>query len=475
MAQRVAIALALAGKPSLLDRRRADDGARRHDPGRDPRSAARPHRRTRDVDHPRHARPRRRRRHLRRRLGHVRRRDRRDRIGPRRADAARAPVHDGAAGRRSARDPRSRRHDEAGVDPGPGAAARFVDERMPLRSALPVREGRMPRDRAARTPRGGRAAPCAACAATRCGAARKSGDCPSRREDDDDRHRRARRVGCRRDRAAARGAQSRRPLRQEGPAPRSTTCRSPSRAARPSAWSASPDPGKTTIGRAILGLQPVTSGQILFDGKDITRASVAERRALQGDLRAVFQDPFSSLNPRRPIGDAHHRAAAGRAACRAPSATGASKEVLDAVGLAAGLRSALPAAVLGRPASAHRDRPGAGHRSAARGLRRGGQRARSLHAGAGAEPARRPACRRGPRLPLHRPRHGGRGVPRPARRRAQPWTDHGAGADGRGAAATRSITTPACSWPHRPFPIPTSRRVAARLWQELKADGAGAA
>lgn len=61
--------------------------------------------------------------------------------------------------------------------------------------------------------------------------------------------------------------------------------------------------GKTTIGRAILGLQPVTSGEIWFDGKDITRASVAERRALQGDLRAVFQDPFSSLNPRRHIGD----------------------------------------------------------------------------------------------------------------------------------------------------------------------------
>ncbi|MFH8250161.1 ATP-binding cassette domain-containing protein [Microbacterium sp. B2969] len=62
--------------------------------------------------------------------------------------------------------------------------------------------------------------------------------------------------------------------------------------------------GKTTIGRAILGLLPVTEGQIIFDGRDITRASVAERRALQGDLRAVFQDPFSSLNPRRVIGDA---------------------------------------------------------------------------------------------------------------------------------------------------------------------------
>ena len=62
--------------------------------------------------------------------------------------------------------------------------------------------------------------------------------------------------------------------------------------------------GKTTIGRAILGLVPVTSGQIIFEGRDITRLSAAERRTLQGDLRAVFQDPFSSLNPRRPIGDA---------------------------------------------------------------------------------------------------------------------------------------------------------------------------
>ncbi|SBS71178.1 ATP-binding cassette domain-containing protein [uncultured Microbacterium sp.] len=62
--------------------------------------------------------------------------------------------------------------------------------------------------------------------------------------------------------------------------------------------------GKTTIGRAILGLVPVTSGQILFRGRDITRASAAQRRELRGDLRAVFQDPFSSLNPRRPIGDA---------------------------------------------------------------------------------------------------------------------------------------------------------------------------
>jgi len=62
--------------------------------------------------------------------------------------------------------------------------------------------------------------------------------------------------------------------------------------------------GKTTIGRAILGLIPVAGGRIVFDGHDITNAGPAQRRSLQGELRAVFQDPFSSLDPRRPVGDA---------------------------------------------------------------------------------------------------------------------------------------------------------------------------
>lgn len=90
--------------------------------------------------------------------------------------------------------------------------------------------------------------------------------------------------------------------------------------------------GKTTIGRAILGLQPVTSGQIIFEGRDITRAGAKERRGLQGDLRAVFQDPFSSLNPRRPIADALTeplRVAGVSKADRDRRAT----EVLTAVGL----------------------------------------------------------------------------------------------------------------------------------------------
>ena len=61
--------------------------------------------------------------------------------------------------------------------------------------------------------------------------------------------------------------------------------------------------GKSTIGRAILGLTPATSGQILFDGVDITHADKTKRRALSRELQVVFQDPFGSLNPTRTIGD----------------------------------------------------------------------------------------------------------------------------------------------------------------------------
>lgn len=99
--------------------------------------------------------------------------------------------------------------------------------------------------------------------------------------------------------------------------------------------------GKTTIGRAILGLQPVTSGQILFEGRDITKTSASQRRSLQGDLRAVFQDPFSSLNPRRPIGDAITEPLRVAGVSREERDTRA-KAVLDAVGLAPGSEARYP-------------------------------------------------------------------------------------------------------------------------------------
>lgn len=60
--------------------------------------------------------------------------------------------------------------------------------------------------------------------------------------------------------------------------------------------------GKSTIGKAILGLQAVSGGSIAYQGQDITRANAAQRRKLGGELRAVFQDPNSSLNPRNTVG-----------------------------------------------------------------------------------------------------------------------------------------------------------------------------
>ncbi len=55
--------------------------------------------------------------------------------------------------------------------------------------------------------------------------------------------------------------------------------------------------GKTTIGRAVLGLAPVTGGQILYNGHDIAQLGRKERRALASEVQVVFQDPYTSLNP----------------------------------------------------------------------------------------------------------------------------------------------------------------------------------
>ncbi|WP_425838413.1 ABC transporter ATP-binding protein [Streptomyces fractus] len=59
--------------------------------------------------------------------------------------------------------------------------------------------------------------------------------------------------------------------------------------------------GKSTLGNCVLGLVQPTRGTIAFDGRDVTRASRRERRALSTQIQAVFQDPYSSFNPHRTI------------------------------------------------------------------------------------------------------------------------------------------------------------------------------
>jgi peptide/nickel transport system ATP-binding protein len=95
--------------------------------------------------------------------------------------------------------------------------------------------------------------------------------------------------------------------------------------------------GKSTIARMIAGLYQATSGEILFDGTDIARMTVgAERRPFQRQMQMIFQDPYSSLNPRMRVGDivaepiSHHRLAESAAERRRIVA-----DLLEHVGLGA--------------------------------------------------------------------------------------------------------------------------------------------
>jgi oligopeptide/dipeptide ABC transporter ATP-binding protein len=92
--------------------------------------------------------------------------------------------------------------------------------------------------------------------------------------------------------------------------------------------------GKTTTGRCILQLETPTSGQIIFEGRDLTTASPAELRQVRRRMQVIFQDPYSSLNPRMTVGQiiaeplAVHRIVPGRRARQARV-----KELLQHAGL----------------------------------------------------------------------------------------------------------------------------------------------
>jgi oligopeptide/dipeptide ABC transporter ATP-binding protein len=78
--------------------------------------------------------------------------------------------------------------------------------------------------------------------------------------------------------------------------------------------------GKTTTGRCILRLEPPTSGRVIFEGRDMSTLSDAELRGMRRRLQVIFQDPYSSLNPRMTVGQiiaeplAVHRIVPDRAA-----------------------------------------------------------------------------------------------------------------------------------------------------------------
>ncbi|GGE46945.1 ABC transporter ATP-binding protein [Primorskyibacter flagellatus] len=98
--------------------------------------------------------------------------------------------------------------------------------------------------------------------------------------------------------------------------------------------------GKSSAGKTILGLTPPTSGVIRLNGRRIDTLSRGSMRPLRKDLQVVFQDPFSSLNPRMTVGDILAEPLRNFDVVPASGRDGRIAELLDRVGL--------PAAAAGR-------------------------------------------------------------------------------------------------------------------------------
>ncbi|HWI31984.1 MAG TPA: ABC transporter ATP-binding protein [Microbacterium sp.] len=91
--------------------------------------------------------------------------------------------------------------------------------------------------------------------------------------------------------------------------------------------------GKSTIGKAILGLTAATEGAIRLNGREITHLSTRGRRAIAGELQAIFQNPYGSLNPALTIGQSLAEPILAVRGGSAKQARAASLEVLERVGM----------------------------------------------------------------------------------------------------------------------------------------------
>ena len=101
--------------------------------------------------------------------------------------------------------------------------------------------------------------------------------------------------------------------------------------------------GKSTLGRTILRLTPATEGKILYNGKDILSCNPNQLRELRKEMQIIFQDPYSSLNPRMTVSEliaeplVVNRVMKNKAQLRERVA-----ELMETVGLAPRLESAYP-------------------------------------------------------------------------------------------------------------------------------------
>lgn len=101
--------------------------------------------------------------------------------------------------------------------------------------------------------------------------------------------------------------------------------------------------GKSTLGRVVLGLSEATAGEIRFQGEDITTASKRRRKELRKDMQLIFQDPFSSLNPRLCVSELIAEPLRVNKMCRSKQELwDRTLELMETVGLAPRLAYAYP-------------------------------------------------------------------------------------------------------------------------------------
>lgn len=101
--------------------------------------------------------------------------------------------------------------------------------------------------------------------------------------------------------------------------------------------------GKSTLGRTILRLIEPTSGTIMFGGRDITKVGKGEMKKLRSDMQLIFQDPFSSLNPKMTVSQAIEEALILTGKYKDPDERfGMTLELMETVGLDDRLANAYP-------------------------------------------------------------------------------------------------------------------------------------
>ncbi|GHU79902.1 ABC transporter ATP-binding protein [Clostridia bacterium] len=101
--------------------------------------------------------------------------------------------------------------------------------------------------------------------------------------------------------------------------------------------------GKSTLGRVILHLLEATDGEIYFDGEDISRPSKARQKELRQDMQIIFQDPYSSINPRMKVAQIIAEPMIIYNACKSKDElNGRVAKLMDTVGLAQRVASSYP-------------------------------------------------------------------------------------------------------------------------------------